>query len=222
MSPWRPWPYAAKAIVQHTWSPNTLRCYITFRHPMDQTVLPANAKWIIDQAIWPIAASSSSWLDAYTLLLELDFTFVLPPYVTVKYLGPDPNLRTTWDKQWEPWAPIQSYFVMSTPFTGAKTHAALGPTDNVDVENIGILFLDCSANNVIIGGFIGGVLGQHINISRLCAAANDATLEHNEAHAFQKIFLHAGADETLTGEYGGWTLACNGSNWFDVSHAKHT
>ncbi|GAI80245.1 unnamed protein product, partial [marine sediment metagenome] len=33
--------------------------------------------------------------------------------------------------------------------------------------------------------------------------------------------LHAGADETLTGEYGGWSLVCNGSHWLDVSHAKH-
>ncbi|GAJ02290.1 unnamed protein product, partial [marine sediment metagenome] len=37
----------------------------------------------------------------------------------------------------------------------------------------------------------------------------------------QDIFLHAGADETLTGEYGGWSLMCNGSHWFDVSHSKH-
>ncbi|MBA7670355.1 hypothetical protein ES703_78500 [subsurface metagenome] len=74
---------------------------------------------------------------------------------------------------------------------------------------------------MVIGGFIGGVNGQVLHIARLCAAANNATLEHNEGTGNQDIFLHKGADETLTGEYGGWTLACDGSNWYDVSHAKH-
>jgi len=96
-----------------------------------------------------------------------------------------------------------------------------GTQDAVDVAGINTLFLDCSANAVIIGGFINGINGQILHISRLCATANNATLEHNEGGGNQDIFLHAGADETLIGEYGGWTLACNGSNWYDLSHSKH-
>ncbi|GAI69777.1 unnamed protein product [marine sediment metagenome] len=92
---------------------------------------------------------------------------------------------------------------MGAPFTGTKTHSAEGPTDNVDVADIGILFIDCSANNVIIGGFVGGTNGQHLHVVRLCAAAFDLTLEHNEATGNQDIFLHAGADESLTGDSGG-------------------
>ncbi len=221
MTVWRPWPYAATAIVQHTWAPVEVIVWVIFRYPMDQTVKPANAKWklVIDGA--PTTASTSTWIDEFTLKLVKAPIFALPTTVTLEYDGPDTNLRTTWDKQWEPWGPILSYRAMGSPFSGTKTHSAVGPTNNVDVADIGILFLDCSANDVTIGGFIGGTLGQHLHISRLCAAANDATLEHNEGTGNQDIFLHAGGDETLTGEYGGWTLVCNGSNWYDVSHAKH-
>ncbi|GAI42995.1 unnamed protein product, partial [marine sediment metagenome] len=60
-----------------------------------------------------------------------------------------------------------------------------------------------------------------IFIAKLCAALNDVTLMHNAAPPGQAVFLHAGASETLRGEYGGWTLVCNGSNWYDLSHARH-
>jgi len=96
-----------------------------------------------------------------------------------------------------------------------------GPTDNIDVSGINVLGIDATANAVIIGGFTGGVDGQVLNIVRCCASAFNVTLEHNEGHAFQNIFLHAGADETLFTEYGGWVLVCNGTSWFDASHAKH-
>ena len=51
----------------------------------------------------------------------------------------------------------------------------------------------------------------------------DITLEHAEGigGATQDIYLHSGIDETLSTEYGGWTLTCNGTNWYDTSHAKH-
>lgn len=105
--------------------------------------------------------------------------------------------------------------------SGTLTHSAVGPTDDLDVSDVNTVFIDCSANNVTIGGFVGGVNGQVLHVVRLCAAVNDVTIEHNEGTGNQNIFLHAGLDETLTGEYGGWTLVCNGTSWFDVSHAKH-
>ncbi len=221
MCAWRPWPYAATAIVQWEGLIEYLWIWVTFKYPMDQTVKPADTKWKVklDGVAKPV--QMSEWVDEFTIKLLIIYLEAIPDRVTVEYDGPDPLLRTTWDKQWEPWGPILGYRAMGSPFSGAKTHSALGPTDNVDVADIGTLFIDCSANNVTIGGFTGGEDGQHLHVVRLCAAVNDVTLEHNEDHAFQKIFLHRGADETLTGEYGGWTLACNGSHWFDVSHAKH-
>lgn len=105
--------------------------------------------------------------------------------------------------------------------SGTLTHSAVGPTDDLDVSDVNTVFIDCSGNDVTIGAFVGGVNGQVLRIARLCATVNDATLEHNEGTGNQNIFLHKGFDETLTGEYGGWELVCNGTSWFDISHAKH-
>ncbi len=221
MTVWRPWPYAATAIVQWEWTGALVYLWVTFKHPMDQTVKPAHGLWIAKVNEVRKFVTASAWQDEFTIRLFIPLIFALPNRVTLEYDGPDPSLRTTWDKQWEPWGPILGYRAMGSPYSGTLTHAAVGPTDNLNVADVGVLFLDCSANDVTIGGFIGGINGQHLHISRLCAAANDATLEHNEGTGNQDIFLHRGADETLTGEYGGWTLVCNGSNWYDVSHAKH-
>ena len=221
MNIWRPWPYAALAIVQHAHISLALLFWIVFKYPMDQTVKPPDDLWKITVDGAPKAVLVSLWLDEFTLQLLVGDVLTLPNVVYVGYDGPNENLRTTWDKQWEPWHSILSYRAMGAPYSGTKTHSAQGPTDNVDVSDIGILFIDCSANNVTIGGFTGGIKGQHLHIVRLCAAVNDVTLEHNEGTGNQDIFLHRGEDETLTGEYGGWTLVCNGPHWFDVSHAKH-
>jgi len=96
-----------------------------------------------------------------------------------------------------------------------------GPTDDLDVTGINTVFIDCAANDVTIGGFVGGVNGQGLRIAKLCAAAFTVKLEHLEGGGYQDIYLHKGADESLNTEYGGWELVCNGTNWYDVSHAKH-
>lgn len=218
---WRNWPYAATAIVQWEWVTPFVYLWVTFRHPMDITVKPAHLLWKCESDSVAKAVGVSTWQDEFTILLRAGLVGALPNRVTLEYDGPDANLRTTWGKQWEPFGPILGYRAMGAPYTGTKTWAVAGPTDNVDVEDVGMLFLDCSANDVIIGGFTGGALGQHLIVVRTDDNANDATLEHNEAHAFQKIFLHMGLDETLAGEYGGWVLACNGVSWFDAGHSKH-
>ncbi len=106
--------------------------------------------------------------------------------------------------------------------SGTSTFSTAGPTDNVDVSGINTLFIDNSGNAVTIGGLAGGVDGQILHVTLINAGANNVTLEHNEAGATQKIFLHAGANETLNSEYGGWTLICHGgTDWHDCSHAKH-
>ena len=104
--------------------------------------------------------------------------------------------------------------------SGILTFSTLGPTDNLDVSGINTLFINAGSNDVTIGGFVGGVAGQVIYIG-ITDATNDVTLEHIEGTGNQDLYLHKGSDETLSGIYGGWTLACNGTNWYDVSHAKH-
>lgn len=213
-------PYAAKAVIEHEFDTDHLNIFVTFRFAMDQTTKPANVLWICEVDDIVKAVTDSAWQDAWTMLLTVPDIAVLPDRVTLEYDGPDENLKITWDKQWEPWGPIVSV-ELPPVYTTRIFSAGPAPQDDVDISNVNVLFLDCSANAIVIGGFVGGVNGQVLHIARLCATVNDATLEHNEGTANQNIFLHVGIDETLTGEYGGWNLVCNGTNWYDVSHAKH-
>ena len=91
-----------------------------------------------------------------------------------------------------------------------------GPTDNIDVSDTTVLEVDTSSNNVIIGGFTGGVQGQILYIVKT-NTANFIQLEHNEGGGSQDIFITTGADERVVG-YGGYTLYCNGTSWFSLSN----
>tara|TARA_R100000781_G_scaffold14941_3_gene12315 strand:- start:2816 stop:3970 length:1155 start_codon:yes stop_codon:yes gene_type:complete len=94
-----------------------------------------------------------------------------------------------------------------------------GPTDSIDVSGKTVLEVDTSSNNVTIGGFSGGVQGQVLYIVKT-DTTNFIQLEHNESPAagsHQKIFLTSGSDERVVG-YGGYTLYCNGTNWFSLSN----
>jgi hypothetical protein len=99
---------------------------------------------------------------------------------------------------------------------GTATASLAGPTDDFDVSSANIVFVNTTSNNVTIGAFTGGVAGQKLVLVRT-STANTATLEHNEGTANQNIFLSDEADEALT-TYGGWSLVCDGSNWYEVDN----
>ena len=99
--------------------------------------------------------------------------------------------------------------------SATATITASGPTDNFDVTTANVVFMDTSSNNVTLGGFTGGVAGQVVQVV-ITDVSNNGVVEHNEGHAYQKIYLNGKADTTLTTQYGGWTLVCNGSHWFEV------
>lgn len=102
------WPYAAKAVIQHEFVSDHLNVWITFSFSMKQTVKPANNLWIVsvDDVVLPV--SSSTWQDAWTMLLVVPDVLALPFRVLVAYDGPDSSLVISWLKQWEPWGPILS------------------------------------------------------------------------------------------------------------------
>lgn len=213
-------PYAAKAIVEHEFDTNHLNIFVTFRFAMDETVKPANELWLVeaDHVLKPVSASG--WQDAWTMLLTVPNIDVNPDRVTLEYDGPDDNLRIVWNKQWEPWGPIVS-IELPPVYTNRVFSTGPAQQDAVDVSGINVLFLDCSANDIVIGGFVGGVNGQVLHIAKICAAVQDVTLKHEAISGNQDMHLHAGGDETLRGEYGGWALACYEDGWYDMSHAKH-
>lgn len=213
-------PYAAKAIVEHEFEIDHLNIFVTFRFQMNQDLKPANGLWLPDVNGIAETVTVSAWQDAYTLLLTVPDIPVRPARVTLAYDGPDEDLQITWKKIWEPWGPIVS--VELPPVSTTRTFTT-GPAvqDDVDIANVNILFIDASANNVTIAGFINGINGQVLYVVKVDESANSVTLEDHAGTSTQDIHLHAEADETLINEHGGWVLACDGDGWYDSSHAKH-
>ncbi|GAH45435.1 unnamed protein product, partial [marine sediment metagenome] len=108
-------PYAAKAIIEHEFAPGRLNIFVTFRFSMNQTVKPAHDLWLceVDEVAKPVTVSV--WQDSWTLKLGVPDIAVYPDRVTLEYDGPDENLKTTWEKQWEPWGPILSTDIGKAP-----------------------------------------------------------------------------------------------------------
>ena len=99
----------------------------------------------------------------------------------------------------------------------SATATVTASADDTDVSGVNTVFINPTTTTVL-GAFVGGVDGQVLHVVAI-DADQDITLEHNEGTANQNIFLHTGADETLSSVYGGWTLVCNGTSWFDAAKA---
>lgn len=105
--------------------------------------------------------------------------------------------------------------------SGTLTTAVVGPTDNLNVAGVNTVFANTAGNNVTIGGLAGGVVGQHVDIVK-ASPNNILTMEHLEGGGSQDLIMHSGGDLSITAaEYGGASFKCDGTNWYDVSHAKH-
>jgi len=91
-----------------------------------------------------------------------------------------------------------------------------GPTDNVTMDGVNIVWIDTSSANVTIGGGINGTAGQIANFI-ISDATNNTTIEHEEG-ANQDFHLSSGSDETISSSYGGWTFGCNGTDWFEIAN----
>jgi len=104
---------------------------------------------------------------------------------------------------------------------GAISSAILNVTasgDNIDVSGVNTIFVNITGN-IIIGGLTGGVTGQVLNIVYKGNYTNTLTLEDTKGVGDQDMYMHTRADEVLDG--GGVTFICDGSNWYDCSHARH-
>ena len=104
---------------------------------------------------------------------------------------------------------------------GAISSATATLTDNSDnynVAGINVLFVNITANK-ILGGLQGGVDGQVLHVVYKGNYTATLTVEDTEGVGTQDIYTHTRLDETIDG--GGYTLICDGSNWYDNSHARH-
>jgi len=113
-------------------------------------------------------------------------------------------------------APTTTLDVEGTVSYKHTAFTTAGPTDDLDVSDTTIIECNTVSNSITIGGFTGGVQGQVIHIVKT-SSSNNLSLEHAEGTGNQDIYLTTGDNERIVG-YGGWTLYCNGSNWFSLSN----
>ena len=88
--------------------------------------------------------------------------------------------------------------------------------DAYDVRGISIIPIDVTSNDVRFGGFANGVNGQIIHLVLVAGTSNAVYLEHNESSGTQKMKLAESSDLNWS-DYGGWSLFCDGTTWFQLS-----
>jgi len=100
----------------------------------------------------------------------------------------------------------------------SATTTITASSDTTDVSGINTLFINITSD-IVLGGLTGGVNGQVLNIAILGNFTNHVRLEHAEGVSNQDFINHTGLDEDI--DHGGCIYVCNGSDWYDISHAKH-
>lgn len=106
---------------------------------------------------------------------------------------------------------------------GAISSATLiitASSDVLDVSGVNTVFINISAD-IVLGGLVGGVDGQAVTFAFIGNFVNHCRFEHAEGIGgnTQDFINHTSADEDI--DHGGCVYVCNGTNWYDVSHAKH-
>ena len=81
------------------------------------------------------------------------------------------------------------------------------------------ILLDTSGGNIVINGLANGVAGQRLTLIKT-SSANTVTINHNNGGT-QPIMLQPGSGflTMAATEFGGITLICDGSNWYDTTQA---
>jgi hypothetical protein len=92
-----------------------------------------------------------------------------------------------------------------------------GDNDNLDVNGIGIIAVNMSQGDVVVGGLQNGIQGQIIHFIK-AGASNTFTLEHNEGVGTQSI-LTGDSQDLIFSQYGGAVLRCgeDGGAFYVVS-----
>lgn len=93
-------------------------------------------------------------------------------------------------------------------------------SDVLDVSGVNTVFVNISAD-IILGGLVGGVDGQVVNFAFIGNFTNHCRFEHAAGigGSTQDFINHTAADEDI--DHGGCVYECNGTNWYDISHARH-
>ena len=102
----------------------------------------------------------------------------------------------------------------------SNTLTITSSSDTLDVSGVNTVFINISAD-IVLGGLVGGVDGQIVNFAIIGNFTNHCRFEHDEniGGATQDFINHTGGDEDI--DNGGCIYVCNGTNWYDISHARH-
>jgi len=95
---------------------------------------------------------------------------------------------------------------------------------NIDVGGINTIFVDIVPDSVVIDNFQNGVAGQILRIViRTVGEATKTLTINDQSGSNQEIYLHDTGSNLVIGaaDRGGVNLICDGTNWYDISHAKH-
>ncbi|GAG31511.1 unnamed protein product, partial [marine sediment metagenome] len=98
----------------------------------------------------------------------------------------------------------------------SATDSISASVDSKNVAGINTLFIDASgADDIELGGLSAGVIGQvlHIVITDL-----NKKVIFEVATGTQPFITHTTINESI--DSGGVTFVCDGTNWYDCSHAK--
>ena len=104
----------------------------------------------------------------------------------------------------------------ATILEGATTISS--SSDAVDVTGVSIIYFETSINEITIGGFANGVVGQIIHCVK-SSFAHNLIIEQKEATGTQKIITPTALDITFP-NYGGFTAIYVGEYWRIVSYSN--
>ena len=109
---------------------------------------------------------------------------------------------------------------------GAISSAVLAVTSANDgtiaVGGINHIFIDASTAAVVINDFTGGVAGQVMHLVIKTPDASNTVTITDTSGSNQELYNHSEANYVFAvNERGGFIFICDGTNWYDVSHAKH-
>lgn len=92
-------------------------------------------------------------------------------------------------------------------------------SDILDVSGVNTVFINITGD-IILGGLRGGVDGQVVNFAIIGNFTNHVRFEHAAGITDTQDFInHTTGNEDI--DHGGCTYVCNGTNWYDISHARH-
>lgn len=93
-------------------------------------------------------------------------------------------------------------------------------SDDLDVSGVNTVFVNNTVD-IVLGGLVGGVDGQVVNFALAGNFINHCRFEHAEGigGSTQDFINHTAADEDI--DHGGCVYVCNGTKWYDISHARH-